>query len=237
MNPHRREFLRTLGASAAGLTMSAGLKRSFAQGTSTSTSVTVPVPELVNGAVQTTGYVTLPPGDASGIDQIVVVTMENRSYDHFLGWLPLADGVQSGLTYFDGKNNPHQTLDLAPDLEGCGHSDPDHSYSGSRVAYNGGKMDGFLRAGSNDVFSIGYYSANDQPFFTALAENFVPCDRYFASILGPTFPNRMFLWAAQTDRLTDSVALSSLPTIFDRLDDAVLGRFASGHQRPILIAE
>ncbi|MBV9036018.1 MAG: hypothetical protein JO182_16125, partial [Acidobacteriaceae bacterium] len=46
------------------------------------------------------------------------------------------------------------------------------------------------------------------------------CDRWFASILGPTFPNRMFLWAAQTDRLGDEINLSSLPTIFDRLSQA-----------------
>jgi phospholipase C len=143
--------------------------------------------------------------------------MENRSFDHFLGWLPGAEGKQAGLSYADNSGNTHPTHPLAPDYEGCGHPDPDHSYTGSRTAYANGQMNGFLKDTSNDVFSIGYYQAADQPFFSALVQNYLTCDSYFASILGPTFPNRMFLWAAQTDRLDDSISLSSLPTIFDRL--------------------
>ncbi|HYL39382.1 MAG TPA: alkaline phosphatase family protein [Bryobacteraceae bacterium] len=197
--------------------MGAGLTRMEAQVSSISTSATVSVPVLVNGSVQVGQSVTLPAAAASGIEHVVVVTMENRSFDHLMGWLPGADGVESGLTFADANNVPYPTWDLAPDFEGCGYSDPDHSYSGSRIAYDGGAMDGFLQAGNNDVFSIGYYSQADQPFFSALAQNFLVCDRYFVSILGPTFPNRMFLWAAQTDRLDDSLSLSSLPTIFDRL--------------------
>src|SRR5262249_22817503 len=67
---------------------------------------------------------------------------------------------------------------------------------------------------------IGYYSQSDLPFYSALAQNYLVCDRYFCSILGPTFANRMFLWTGQTDRLSDSVSLSSLTTIFDRLSAA-----------------
>ncbi|HYT23015.1 MAG TPA: alkaline phosphatase family protein, partial [Candidatus Polarisedimenticolia bacterium] len=72
-------------------------------------------------------------------------------------------------------------------------------------------MDGFPRAGSNDVYSIGYYREQDIPFYAALARNYTACDRYFASIRGPTFPNRLFLHAGQTDRLTNSTNISSLP--------------------------
>jgi phospholipase C len=85
------------------------------------------------------------------------------------------------------------------------------------VAYDSGKMDGFLLDTANDIFSIGYYGEADIPFYAALARNYTTCDHYFASILGPTFPNRMFLYAGQTDRIDDSVSISSLPTIFDRL--------------------
>ncbi len=146
--------------------------------------------------------------------------MENRSFDHLLGWLPGADGKQAGLSYSDTKGASQTTYPLAPDYTGCGHPDPDHSYDQSRVAYNNGAMDGFLRAGSNDRYSIGYYTQVDVPFLSALAQSYVVCDRYFASILGPTFPNRMFLWAAQTDRLNNTTSFSSLPTIFDRLSAA-----------------
>ena len=156
----------------------------------------------------------------SGIEHIVVVTMENRSFDHFLGWLPNADGKQVGLRYTDSTGVSHPTHSLSGDYTGCPHPDPDHSYVGARVEYDQGLMDGFLRAGSNDVFSIGYYGQKDLPFYATLARNYTTCDRYFAAILGPTFPNRLFLHAAQTDRLDDSTSFTSLPTIWDRLAGA-----------------
>jgi phospholipase C len=78
-------------------------------------------------------------------------------------------------------------------------------------------MDGFLRDTANDIYSIGYYGEKDIPFYAALARHYTTCDRYFPSILGPTFPNRIFLHAAQTDRLSNTAALSTLPTIWDRL--------------------
>src|SRR5437868_5259911 len=60
----------------------------------------------------------------SGIDHVVVVMMENRSFDHFLGWLPGADGQQAGRTYYDRSGVAHSTHPLAPDYQGCGHPDP-----------------------------------------------------------------------------------------------------------------
>ena len=163
---------------------------------------------------------TLPNPENSGIEHIVVVTMENRSFDHFLGWLPNADGQQAGLTYLDTAGVAHSTHSLSGDYTGCPHPGPDHSYNGARVEYDNGLMDGFLRAGSNDVYSIGYYGEQDIPFYGELARNYTTCDRYFASILGPTFPNRLFLHSAQTDRLGDTVNFTSLPTIWDRLAGA-----------------
>src|SRR5262245_22445655 len=65
----------------------------------------------------------LPRPAASGIDHIVVVMMENRSFDHFLGWLPGADGRQRGLTYADRSGVEHSTYRLSQ-FQGCGHPDP-----------------------------------------------------------------------------------------------------------------
>lgn len=159
----------------------------------------------------------LPSPADSGIEHIVVVTMENRSFDHFMGWLPNADGKQAGLSFAEKNGVSHSTHSLSGDNTGCPQASPDHSYSGGRVEYDNGAMDGFLRAGSNDVYSIGYYGEADIPFYAQLARNYTTCDRYFASILGPTFPNRLFIHAAQTDRLGDSVNFTSLPTIWDEL--------------------
>jgi phospholipase C len=160
---------------------------------------------------------TLPDPEASGIEHIVAVTMENRSFDHFFGWMPNADGKQAGLTYLDTKGTPHATHSLSSNNTGCPAADPDHSYAGARIEYNNGAMNGFLLDTANDTYCIGYYGAKDIPFYAALAQNYTTCNRYFVSILGPTFPNRMFIHAAQTDRLTDSLTLSSLPTIWDSL--------------------
>src|SRR5213594_4292605 len=92
----------------------------------------------------------LPMPEASGIEHVVVVMLENRSFDHFLGWLPGADGKQAGLTFNDANGVPHPTFALAPDFQGCGFHDPDHSYDGARVEWNNGACDGWLRAGRND---------------------------------------------------------------------------------------
>ena len=89
----------------------------------------------------------LPAPESSGIDHIVVVMMENRSFDHLLGWLPGADGRQAGLHYPDVQRRLARDAPLAPDFQGCGHPDPDHSYEGGRVEYDNGACDGWLRSG------------------------------------------------------------------------------------------
>ena len=67
----------------------------------------------------------LPRPDKSGIKHVIVVMMENRSFDHFLGCLPGSDGRQSGLVYTDATGKAFETHPLAPDYQGCGHPDPD----------------------------------------------------------------------------------------------------------------
>jgi phospholipase C len=158
----------------------------------------------------------LPPPDASQIDHIVVVMMENRSFDHLLGWLPGANGKQAGLSYLDNDDEAHPTYRLTTYV-GCSHPDPDHSYAGGRSEYDDGKIDGWLRTTTNDIFCIGYYEEADLPFFSALARNFTTLDNYYPSILASTFPNRVFQHAAQTDRLSNTLDLSTLPTIWDNL--------------------
>ena len=156
----------------------------------------------------------------SQIKHIVVVMMENRSFDHFLGWLPNANGRQAGLSYQDINNASNLTHELAPDWTGCGFNDPDHSYSGGRTEVDNGAMDGFLKTPTADVYAIGYYQEADNAFLSRFARNFTTCDMYFPSILGPTFPNRIFQLCGQTDRLDDSVSLCSFPTIFDHCTQA-----------------
>ncbi len=159
---------------------------------------------------------TLPPPARSGIEHIVVLMMENRSFDHFLGWLPGADGKQAGLRYRDNGGKLRSTHHLTT-YQGCDYDDPDHSVEGGVRQFNRGRCDGWLRTpGLTDTFPIGYYRAPDLPFTANAARTFTTCDRYFSALLGPTYPNRFYMHAAQTDRATNTMTISQLPTIWDR---------------------
>ena len=130
MSVNRREFLRgAAGVSAAALASTVSCSR-----------------VQVNPGV-------LPNPEFSGIEHVVVVMMENRSFDHMLGWLPNANGRQAGFSYLDNNGNPQPTARL-DFYVGCSHPDPDHTYAGGRTELNGGKMDGWLRTGTNDGFSV-----------------------------------------------------------------------------------
>ena len=166
----------------------------------------------------------LPQPNKSGINHIVLVTMENRSFDHFLGWLPGANGIQAGLSFTDTAGNAYSTYH-STDYQGCGHADPDHSYAAGRVQYANGKCDGFLQtAPAGDTFPISYYTQSDLAFLGQAAPGWTTFDGYFAAIMAETFPNRIYQHAAQTDRLDNSTTISTLPTIWDRLADHSISR-------------
>jgi phospholipase C len=196
---------------------------------------------FLGGAASTLGAVALGPGALAAeqgrraeqtssrrprFDHVVVVMMENRSFDHLLGWMPGADGRQAGLTFTDAAGAPHATHPLAPDMQGCAHPGPDHSYAGGRAELNGGAADGWLRAGTNDDYAIGYYGQADLPFLGRAAPQWTTFSRYFSPILAETYPNRIYMHAGQTDRITNTTKVSRLPTIWDRLAKAgVSGRY------------
>ena len=187
----RREFLKQVATVSGGLMLSG-----------------VPLESQTSNA--------LPDPVNSVIEHIVFVMMENRSYDHYLGWLNGADGKQAGLSFVDKAGQSHSTHHLS-DFQGCGHPDPDHSFAGGRIELNNGACDGWLRAGRNDTYAIGYYTQDDLAFFGDAVQHWTVFDRYFSSIMAETFPNRMYQHAAQTDRLENSLTISTLPTIWDQL--------------------
>ena len=143
------------------------------------------------------------------IDTFVVLMMENRSFDHYLGWLPKADGRQAGLSYADLQGKSHATHRLTPDFQGCDFKDPDHSFEGGRIEFNHGKCDGWLKTPNNDDFALGYYREADLPFLPHAAQAFTTYDRFFCSILASTFPNREYMHAAQSYGMVDN----SLPEV------------------------
>jgi phospholipase C len=202
----RREFLMRT-ARSAGLAAAMGLA--------------LDPDTIVAEAARVQRRVALPSPRNMPIDTIVVLMMENRSFDHYLGWLPGADGRQAGLQYADGSGKTFSTHRLTPQFQGCAYLDPDHSWDGGRTEFDGGKMDGFLRAQS-DIFSIGYYEEPDLGFTPSAAKAFTVFDRYFCSLLSSTYPNREYMHAGQSYGYKDNslpIASAGFPanTIFDSL--------------------
>jgi phospholipase C len=178
----RREFLQRTAVSA-GLASSLGL--------------TLDPDVVLAHAARRQRAVKLPSPRNLPIDTFVVLMMENRSFDHYLGWLPNADGRQAGLRYKDKQGRTFATHRLRTDFQGCAFLDPDHSWDGGRTEMDRGRMDGFLRSAS-DVFSIGYYTEADLPFTPHMAQAFTAFDRFFCSLLSSTYPNREYMHAAQS---------------------------------------
>jgi len=145
----------------------------------------------------------LPSPRNMAVDTFVVLMMENRSFDHYLGWLPGADGRQAGLSYVDRSGHRLSTRPLAPDWQGCGHPDPDHSWDGGRRQLDGGRCDGFLKTG-NDQFAISYYRDGDLGFIQPVAKAFTTFDRFHCSLMAATLPNREYMHAATSYGNTDN---------------------------------
>ena len=145
------------------------------------------------------------PGTLANIDHIVVLTMENRSFDHILGYLSLppsagglgrtgVDGLKGGeFNMANGVMCPSFPL---PATDTILTPDPPHGYEPVIHAINGSKMDGFAQAycdGSGLAVApriMGFHTGVNVPAYDALARDFAICHRWFASHPGPTFCNR-----------------------------------------------
>jgi phospholipase C len=175
-------------------------------------------------------YPQLPAGTATipQIEHIVVLMMENHSYDNYLGMLhrPGADGFRLGHGGVPLASNPHSDGRIQHAFRmptTCQLSEhPAQDWLASHVQFAGGRNDGFVISGSGPV-AMGYWQHADLPFYYSLASTFPLADRYFCSLLGQTYPNRRFLISATSiGQVSDTMpALTDYPpngTIFDRLD-------------------
>jgi phospholipase C len=84
-----------------------------------------------------------------------------------------------------------------------------HAWQVQHGAWNNGAMDSWLPAhiaadGANGPFTMGYFTREDIPFHWALAENFTICDNYHCSVMGPTWPNRLYHMSAWVDPLGEN---------------------------------
>ena len=161
------------------------------------------------------------------IEHIVVIMMENHSYDDHLGMLTKGDGFTLGpdsrpLNYNpDPKGGFVRTFNF-PTTYIPNDVGTSQSWTASHVAWDHGKNDGFVRACGPGA--MGYWDSRNLPFYYGMAETFPVGDRYFCSVMAQTYPNRRFLIAATAygdiDTDISGIAFSNFPngTIFDRLD-------------------
>lgn len=167
-----------------------------------------------------------------GITTVVSVMMENRSYDHYLGARTLleglpGDGLRADMFNPDVDDSP---VAIYRETDYC-VADPPHGWDQSRVQWNKGANDGFVRAyrdAHDDLpdllpYVMGHFGREDIPLTWAIADQYASCDRWFSSVLGPTWPNRMYLHSGQSGGLDRNV----LPpggfdwrTIHHQLNDA-----------------
>lgn len=164
------------------------------------------------------------------IKHIIVLMMENHSYDNHLGMLGRAgaDGFTLGRNGLPTAANPYPDGRIQHAFEMPNTCQqllkPSQTWASAHTQLNGGKLDGFVRSGSGPV-AMGYWNRAHLPFYYSLASVFPIADRYFCSVLGQTWPNRRYLMAATSLGLVDDDPLQILNypangTIFDRLHDA-----------------
>ncbi len=174
------------------------------------------------------------PGDGEPgpgeIRHVVLLMMENRSYDHVLGARGLVegkpgDGITATMTNPDAQGTPVPLF--APTAEQMCVYDPPHGWGGSHAQWNNGANDGFVTTHqqnvAGDLAPMQYLTREHQPVTWALADEYAVCDRWFCSVMGPTWPNRMY-WLAGTSMGMQSNDVPeggfTAPTVFHRLNEA-----------------
>jgi phospholipase C len=173
------------------------------------------------------------------VKHVVVLMMENHSFDSYLGTLGRGEGLPVDDDGAPNAENPGSAGAVirahhAPStVQEAGV--PTQSWTACHVQWADGKLDGFVRSDEQVVpqgdktvprgdktAAMGYWTEQDLPFYHGLAKTFPLADRWFASCLGPTFPNRRFLLAGTANGLMDDLPVNLLDrpkagTIMDML--------------------
>jgi phospholipase C len=197
-------------------------RRTFVRGAGVVAAAAALGPTLLHtdvaGAAPRAGSVLDHRAEECPIDTVVVLMMENRSFDHYLGWLGSdATYVDEGrrrwgrrfhvearndLYYRDPSGASVATEALVDRPEDpnpfrlCAGSSPGHTWTAGRRQRDAG----FLARGTgNGENAIGYYTAEDVPVHAAMAHRFTVADHHFSSLLGPTFPNRQYFHSGDSE--------------------------------------
>jgi phospholipase C len=149
----------------------------------------------------------------SEIKHVVILMQENRSFDHYFGVMPGVRGfadsryAKSAFTQPDSRNPAKHLLPFHADTTSTSAQalpSNSHSWQAQHGSWNDGKMNGFVTThlstdGTHGQYTMAYFDRADIPFHWALADAFTVCDGYHSSMLGPTWPNRLYLMSGTVD--------------------------------------
>jgi len=174
-------------------------------------------------------------GTIQDVEHIVILTQENRSFDHYFGTLngvrgfadpfpiPVADkdDIKGKNIWYQPNHMPDSLiktvgpfhLNTVQQFEAMRVEGVPHKWSDAQQAWNHGRMDAWPKAKFNHA--MGYYTEQDIPFQFALAKAFTLCDAYHCSFQGGTAPNRLFLMTGTND----PKALHNGPAIYNDYED------------------
>ena len=159
-------------------------------------------------------------GTIADVDHVVVLTQENRSFDHYFGAtngvrgfadrfpIPLADAPgRRGMTVWTQTNTAGRPgappliapfpLNTAESFALMRVEGTPHNWSDAQTAWDEGRMSAW--PASKTERAMGFYRRDDIPFQHALADAFTLCDAYHCSIQSGTNSNRLFLWSGTND--------------------------------------
>jgi phospholipase C len=178
-NNNRRTFLKAMAGTAAGAAFAGSIGRALA----------IPAQNRSGGI--------------EDVEHIVIFMQENRSFDHYFGTLrgvrgfgdPRAVRLPSGNPVWYQPNGNGMLLPFHPAAPNLGLQflqDLPHGWTDQHAAWNNGNHDGWVAA--KGTTTMAYLTREDIPFQYALADAFTICDNYHCSVLGPTDPNRYYMW-------------------------------------------
>jgi phospholipase C len=161
------------------------------------------------------------------VEHVVILMMENHSFDDHFGRLGRGDGLKvsangTPLNYNPAGDGSYILSYPMPNTAVPVNSKIGQNWNTSHLCWDHGTNMGFAK--NCGPASMGHFTPAQLPFYSSLASHFPIGDRYFASVMGQTYPNRRFLIAATAlgNVATNSTGISSTDapngTIFDRLD-------------------
>ncbi|WP_158884467.1 alkaline phosphatase family protein [Amycolatopsis anabasis] len=152
-----------------------------------------------------------PASKLTDIEHVVILMQENRSFDHYFGTMPGVRGfadptvgkLPDGRPAFYQPDSAHSDGYLLPFRLDTSKTNAQilsalpHDWDDQHAAWNRGAMDNWIRAKGRRT--MGYFTRDDIPFHYALGEAFTVCDNYHCSVIGPTNPNRLYMWSGWID--------------------------------------